>query len=165
MIRVDANCAWNAEETIAISQELLQLGVEFIEQPLPRKDEDQHLCSEQSALPLMADESCCIENDVALCQGNFHGINIKLLKCGGLTPAIRMIKKARELGLKIMIGCMTETTVGISAAAQLLPFVDYADLDGPLLLAEDVADGLIYKNGELAISGENGFGILFMGKG
>ena len=123
----------------------------------------QKYCFLNSALPLVADESCCKETDVQNCNGRFHGINIKLLKCGGLSPAIRMIKNARKLDLKVMIGCMTESSVGISAAAQLLPFVDYADLDGPLLLAEDLATGLTYHNGILSISEKNGFGNLFNG--
>lgn len=163
-LRVDANCAWNAEETIEISQELKQLGVEFIEQPLSAGSPDQGYCFDKSSLPLIADESCCTENDVERCNNKFDGINIKLLKCGGITPALRMIKKARAMGLKIMIGCMSETSVGISAAAQLLPYVDYADLDGPLLLAEDVADGLSYNYGKLTISNRNGLGIVFIGK-
>src|SRR6185295_18209611 len=95
-----------------------------------------------SALPLVADESCQVEADVDRCAGHFHGVNIKLVKCGGLTPARRMIARARELGLSVMIGCMTESSVGISAAAQLLPLVDYADLDGAVLLMEDVASGV-----------------------
>ena len=82
-----------------------------------------------------------------------------MLKCGGLTPAIKMVKRARELGLKIMVGCMTESSVGISAASQLIPFVDYVDLDGPLLLAEDVADGVHYEFGKIRLSGKIGVGI------
>jgi len=162
-LRVDANCAWNAEETILMSEEMKRLGIDFIEQPLPRDDPKQSHCFKNSLLPLIADESCRTESDVDRCKENFHGINIKLLKCGGITPAIRMIKHARQLGLKIMIGCMTETSIGISAAAQLLPFVDYADLDGPLLLAEDLAEGINYEQGILSVSKENGLGITFKG--
>lgn len=164
MIRVDANCAWDLEQTIDLSGELKALNVEFIEQPLPAGDPFQKQCHQNSLLPLMADESCCIESDVEKCKNKFHGINIKLLKCGGLSPALRMIKKGRELGLKIMVGCMTESSIGISAAAQLLPFVDFADLDGPLILAEDLATGLNYKNGNLSLSKEIGFGVNFKGK-
>ncbi len=163
-IRVDANCAWNANRLVSISGELRSLDVEFIEQPLAAHDPEQNRCFIESALPLIADESCCIEPDVVACDNKFHGINIKLLKCGGLTPAIRMIKKARNLGLQIMVGCMTETTVGISAAAQLMPFVDYADLDGPLLLAEDVAEGLHFEYGNINLSGNHGLGIDFKRK-
>jgi L-alanine-DL-glutamate epimerase-like enolase superfamily enzyme len=101
-----------------------------------------------SALPIIADESCIVEGDVERCQGAFHGINIKLTKCGGLTPARRMIQRARELGLAVMVGCMTESTVGISAIAQLLPLLDYVDMDGAVLLAEDVAEGVRLERGK-----------------
>jgi len=100
MIRVDANCAWNASDTLAMSKELKLLGVEFIERPLPYNDQNQKLCFEKTSLPLMADESCRTEHDIKRCQDKFHGINIKLLKCGGLSPALRMIKTAKQLGLK-----------------------------------------------------------------
>ncbi len=164
VIRVDANCAWTAAETIENSKLLHDLGVEYIEQPLPVGHADQHRCFVNSSLPLFADESCCTESDVAPCHGAFHGINIKLLKCGGISPALRMIGEARKLGIKIMIGCMTETSVGISAAAQLLPLVDYADLDGPLLLAEDLAKGLTYKRGRVIAGKTAGLGIEYHGK-
>ena len=164
IIRVDANCAWDFEQTIDLSREMKALNVEFIEQPLSANNPDQKLCYNKTALPLIADESCCTESDVEQCKNGFHGINIKLLKCGGLSPALRMIKKGREMGLKIMVGCMTETSIGIAAAAQLLPFVDYADLDGPLILAEDLATGLKYENGNLSLSKEVGFGVSFKGK-
>lgn len=160
-LRVDANCAWDFKQTVELSKALKALNVEFIEQPLPAHHPEQKLCYEKSTLPLFADESCCTESDLDQCKDKFHGVNIKLLKCGGLSPALRMIKKARDLGLKIMIGCMTESSIGISAAAQLLPFVDYADLDGPLLLSDDLATGLTYEKGNLSLSGNFGFGIVF----
>lgn len=159
VIRVDANCAWNVEQTIRYSARLKEHNVEFIEQPLKAGDPGQKACFQKSQLPLMADESCCKEKDVETCAGLFHGINIKLLKCGGISPALRMVKNARKLGLKIMIGCMTETSIGISAAAQLLSLVDYADLDGPLLLADDLADGLEFENGRIYLSEKLGLGI------
>ncbi|MEM9914132.1 MAG: dipeptide epimerase [Planctomycetota bacterium] len=160
--RVDANTAWTAEEAIRISGPLKQLGVEFIEQPLKR----DLPCSEHEAvyfgsdLPIMADESCITEADVEACAGCFHGINIKLTKCGGMTPARRMIARARELDMKVMIGCMTETTVGISAIGQLLPLLDYVDMDGALLLAEDIADGVKVGPDGVAVfpDGEAGHG-------
>jgi L-alanine-DL-glutamate epimerase-like enolase superfamily enzyme len=157
--RVDANCAWSEKETISNAAVLSGLGVEFIEQPLAADDTGQARCFQQSKLQLMADESCCVESDVERCVDRFHSINIKLLKCGGISPAIRMIKKARSLGMRIMIGCMSETSVGIAAAAQLLPFVDFADLDGPLLLAEDFAEGLQYDYGKLSLLGTSGLGL------
>jgi len=97
---------------------------------------------EHSQLPIIADESCIVESDVVKCAPYFDGINIKLTKCGGITPAKRMISQAKSLGLKVMIGCMTESTVGISAIAQLLPYLDYVDMDGALLLAKDIAKGV-----------------------
>ncbi|MGB5819607.1 MAG: dipeptide epimerase [Saonia sp.] len=143
IFRVDANCAWTAKETVSNAPLLKDLGVEFLEQPLKADDwEGMELVMHQSVLPIIADESCIIEEDVAGCGLHFNGINIKLTKCGGLTPALRMIKKGREIGLKIMVGCMTESTVGISAIGQLLPQLDYVDMDGAMLLKEDIADGI-----------------------
>jgi L-alanine-DL-glutamate epimerase-like enolase superfamily enzyme len=113
----------------------------------------------ESALPLIADESCVFENDVEKCLNHFHGINIKLTKCSGITPAIRMISKARELNMKIMIGCMNESSIGSAAIAHLAPSVDYIDMDGPLLLAEDIATGLTYDYGKVGVSNKPGLGI------
>ena len=132
--RVDANCGWTADQTINYSGELKQLGVEFIEQPLPADDEEgARRVFEGSALPVIADESCVAEADVARCEGRFHGVNIKLTKCGGLAPGRRMVAEARRLGLRVMAGCMTESTVGISGLAQLAPMLDYVDMDGAAL--------------------------------
>lgn len=158
--RVDANCAWSVEETIRNAAALGEMGVELIEQPLPPGDrEGMRTVFARSALPVIADESCRIESDVDACAGLFHGINIKLVKCGGLTPARRMIERARRLGLKVMVGCMCETSVGISAAAQLLPLIDYADLDGALLLARDVARGVTFERGQVRYPPTAGCGI------
>lgn len=148
VFRVDANCGWSAEETIANAPALNELGVEFIEQPLPADDVAGYReVFQRSPLPIIADESCIVESDVARCHECFHGINIKLVKCGGLAPARRMIAEARELGMKVMVGCMTESTVGISAIAQLLPLLDYVDMDGAALLAQDIATGVVVENG------------------
>jgi len=159
VFRVDANCAWTPGETIANALELKKLGVEFIEQPLKADNwEGMRELYAYSALPLVADESCIAESDVARCHGYFHGINIKLVKCGGLTPARRMIAEARQLGMKVMVGCMTESSVGISAIAQLSPMLDYVDMDGALLLAKDVASGVTIDYGKVQFSKENGTG-------
>jgi len=96
----------------------------------------------QSKLPVMADESCISESDVEKCQGRFHGVNIKLVKAGGITPALRMIQKAKALGMKTMVGCMTESSVGISAIAHIAPLLDYVDMDGAMLLSKDPAKGV-----------------------
>ena len=144
VFRIDANCAWSAKETIFNAPLLKELGVEFLEQPLKADDwGGMEQVMHQSVLPVIADESCIVEEDVDRCGLHFSGINIKLTKCGGLTPALRMIRKAKEMGLKVMIGCMTESTVGISAIAQLLPQLDYVDMDGAMLLKEDIAKGVI----------------------
>ncbi|WP_020530501.1 dipeptide epimerase [Flexithrix dorotheae] len=163
VFRVDANCAWTTEETIQNSKEMAELGVEFIEQPLAADNwEGMKKVFQKSALPIIADESCIKENDVEKCYGYFHGVNIKLTKCGGLTPARRMIKKAEELGLKKMVGCMTESTVGISAIAQLLPQLDYVDMDGALLLKSDIASGVTIENGIVKYGKENGSGVTLL---
>ena len=161
IFRIDANCAWSAKETIHNAPLLKNLGVQFLEQPL-RADNwiGMEKVIHQSVLPVIADESCIVENDVEKCGLHFNGINIKLTKCGGLTPALRMIAKAKELGLKVMVGCMTESTVGISAIAQLLPQLDYVDMDGPLLLRKDIADGVrILNDGKVVFPKLAGSGI------
>jgi L-alanine-DL-glutamate epimerase-like enolase superfamily enzyme len=136
------------------------LNVEFIEQPLPREAwHEMRRVFEQSPLPIMADESCQREEDVDRCAGLFHGINIKLVKCGGLTPARHMISRARQLGLKTMVGCMTESTVGISAIAQLLPLLDYVDMDGAVLLAADIASGVQVVRGVAEFPRVAGLGV------
>jgi L-alanine-DL-glutamate epimerase-like enolase superfamily enzyme len=161
LFRVDANCGWTAEQTIELSGVMKGMGVEFIEQPLPAEDvEGARRAFERSELPLVADESCQTEADVDHCAGLFHGINIKLVKCGGLAAARRMIARARQLGLKVMAGCMTESTVGISALAQLLPLLDYVDMDGAVLLAKDIATGVRLERGKCVFpAGVNGTGV------
>lgn len=159
VFRIDANASWTAERAIAYSRRLSEMNVEFIEQPLPAADLDgMARVFRESALPCIADESCQTESDVARCATQFHGINIKLMKCGGITPALRMIEKARSLGLKVMAGCMTESTVGISALVQLVPFLDFIDADGALLLAGDIASGVTFSNGLICFSENVGTG-------
>jgi len=160
IFRIDANTAWTAEQTIAYAPEMKALGVEFFEQPLPRDDwEGMRRVHAGCALPVIADESCQSESDVAKCAGLFTGINIKLTKAGGLTPARRMIREARQLGLEVMVGCMSESSVGISAIGQLLPLLDYVDMDGSVLIAEDIADGVHLVNGVPAFPDTPGLGI------
>ncbi|GGC02758.1 dipeptide epimerase [Dyadobacter sediminis] len=159
LFRVDANCAWTAEQTIQIAPELKKLDVEFIEQPLAADDnEGMKLVYAESALPVIADESCIVESDVKNCHGFFHGVNIKLTKCGGPTAARRMISEARSLEMKTMIGCMTESSVGISAIAHLLPLLDYVDMDGTLLIKNDPASGVNFDFGKVIYVSENGSG-------
>lgn len=159
LFRVDANCAWTADQAIAYAHDLKALGVEFIEQPLPAHDrEGMRRVYAESALPVIADESCIVEADVDTCAGLFHGLNIKLTKCGGLTPARRMIAQAKSLGMKTMVGCMNESSVGISAIAHLLPLLDYVDMDGTLLISNDPASGVTFDYGRVLYAQENGTG-------
>lgn len=159
VFRIDANCAWSVTETIKNSIELQKLGVEFIEQPLaPTNWKGAKIVFDNSYLPIIADESCLVEDDIEKCHNHFHGVNIKLMKCGGLTPAKRMLDKAKSLGLKTMVGCMTESSVGISAIAHLAPMLDYVDMDGALLLKNDVASGVKIENGTIVFSELNGIG-------
>lgn len=150
VFRVDANAAWTADEAIALSHELAKLGVEFIEQPLPADDViGMKRVKELSVLPVMADESCQKAADVTACAGLFDIVNIKLMKCGGITPALAMIKTAKSLGMRVMAGCMTESSVGISSLCQLAPLLDYLDADGALLLAGDIARGVTFAQGKI----------------
>ncbi len=164
IFRIDANCAWTAEETIKNAPLLKELGVEFLEQPLKADNwEGMKKVKASCVLPVIADESCIVESDVEKCGPYFDGINIKLTKCGGLTPARRMIAKGKELGLKIMVGCMTESTVGISAIAQLLPQLDFVDMDGAMLLKGDIATGVeILEGGKVIFPELPGSGIALM---
>lgn len=163
VFRVDANAAWSAEQTIENAILLKELNVEFLEQPLPVEDEEgMTLVYENSVLPVIADESCITEGDVDKCAKYFHGINIKLTKCGGLTPARRMIDRGKELGLKIMVGCMTESTVGISAIGHLLPLLDYVDMDGAMLIKNDIADGVKVFDHKTHFPDRNGTGALLI---
>ncbi|HSZ84493.1 MAG TPA: dipeptide epimerase [Puia sp.] len=160
ILRVDANAAWTLDEAIEKIPFLQEAGVELVEQPLAKDDwEGMKILFQHFSIPLIADESCVTENDVGKCVDHFHGINIKLTKCSGITPALRMIENARDLKMKIMMGSMNESTIGSAAIAQFLPQLDYVDMDGPLLLDEDIATGLEFNNGEIIISKKPGLGI------
>ncbi|MBP6795774.1 MAG: dipeptide epimerase [Saprospiraceae bacterium] len=162
-LKVDANGGWNVKQTIEYSKVLKDLNVEYIEQPLTM-DQVMHMDKlfENTALPLYADESCHTPADIDSCIGKFHGINIKLMKCGGLTPALEMIGLARQKNLQIMIGCMTETSIGISALGQILPFVDHADMDGSLLISNDPASGVYLDYGKAIYPDVNGTGAMLL---
>ncbi|MBN2505419.1 MAG: dipeptide epimerase [Verrucomicrobia bacterium] len=164
VFRIDANAGWTVAETLHKAPRLKELGVEFIEQPLPPDDwTGMKEVFARCALPVIADETCRAESDVDRCRECFHGINIKVVKCGGLTPARRMIARAQHLGLKTMVGCMTESTVGISAIAQLRPMLDYVDMDGALLLAKDIASGVTIEQGRVRYPKVNGCGVRLCG--
>ncbi len=150
LFRIDANGGWTVEQLLSWEEELCDLGVEFIEQPLVAEDwNGAKTAYEKCSIPILADESCLVEGDVLRCSGYFHGINIKLMKCGGITPALRMIEQAKKLNLKLMMGCMTESSIGISAIAQFLDALDYVDMDGALLLSNDPAFGVELKQGKV----------------
>lgn len=167
IFRVDANAGWTLDEALFMIPRLKDLGVELVEQPLEKENwEGMKKLYHQSVLPLIADESCVFENDVEKCHRHFHGINIKLTKCSGITPALRMLTRARELEMTVMIGSMNESTVGTAAIAHLSPLVDYLDADGPLLLVEDLATGIGFDSeftGKLSFSPKPGLGIEYTG--
>ncbi|RYE25995.1 MAG: dipeptide epimerase [Sphingobacteriales bacterium] len=160
--RIDANEALGFDETKRLLPEFEKLNVTLIEQPLPKDAyEEMKELKRLSAIPLFADESCRTEADVQRCIDSFHGINIKLTKCGGITPALGMISEARKNNLKVMMGSMNESTIGTAAVAHMAPLLDEIDADGPLLLKEDVAEGLKYKDGNVFINNMPGLGIRF----
>ena len=161
-ITVDANQGWRTrDEALRMIEWLATRGVLFIEQPMPKEQiDDTAWLRERSPLPLIADESAQRLGDVARLQGVFHGINIKLMKSTGLREAHRMIAVARALGLKVMLGCMTETSCAISAAAQLSPLVDWADLDGAVLITNDCFDGATIVDGKVTLSDWPGIGVV-----
>jgi L-Ala-D/L-Glu epimerase len=164
VFRIDANCAWTAEQAIRNSEELVKLGVEFMEQPLAKDDlEGMKEVFKHSKLPVMADESCIVESDVKKCHGLFHAINVKLVKAGGITPGLRMIHEAKSLGMKTMVGCMTESSVGISAIAHIAPLLDYVDMDGAMLLAKDPARGVVITPEEVVFPKGHGIGAEIIG--
>jgi L-Ala-D/L-Glu epimerase len=157
--RIDANCAWTAEQAILNSEIMEKLNVEFMEQPLAKDDlEGMKEVFRYSKLPVIADESCIVEADVEKCHGLFHGINIKLVKAGGITPALRMIHQAKQLGMKVMVGCMTESSIGISAIAHIAPLLDYVDMDGAMLLTQDIAEGVKITQQSVTFPEGNGIG-------
>lgn len=159
-LRIDANAAWNLKIATKWLPYLIKSGVELIEQPFAIDNlSDLDAFREVCEIPIVADESCQKEEDVEHCSRHFDVINIKLMKCGGLTPAIRMVKRAKELNLKIMAGCMTESSVGISAMTQIATSLDYIDADGAILLSNDPADGVKVVNGKIIYPDTYGLGI------
>ena len=159
-IYVDANTAWTPKEAIRKIRELAQYDVELIEQPTKPHDlAGLKFVRDNSELPIIADESVKRANDIPVLAKYVDGINIKLVKCGGLLEAYRMIHVARAHGLLVMIGCMIESSLGITAAAHLTPLVDYADLDGNLLITNDPYTGVTLDNGKLILPKHPGIGV------
>jgi L-alanine-DL-glutamate epimerase-like enolase superfamily enzyme len=161
-LRVDANAGWSREQAAAILPRLAEFGLEFIEQPLPAGDIDglKMLRSLKTGLPIFADEPVKSARDVAAHAGAVDGVVIKLMKTGGIREALRAIAVARAHDLQIMIGCMVETSLGVTAAAHLAPLCDHADLDGPLLIKEDPFNGIRYDGDALILPSTPGLGVV-----
>lgn len=160
-LRVDANQGWKDKHyALKMIEWLAGKNVEFIEQPLPKHNlDDMAWLTEHSPLPTIADESCQRLEDIPRLKGVFDGINIKLMKCTGMREANKMISMAESFGMKLMIGCMTETSCAISAAAQLAPKMNFADLDGNILIANDCFTGMKLVDGKITLNNEPGIGI------
>jgi L-alanine-DL-glutamate epimerase-like enolase superfamily enzyme len=159
-LRVDANCGWTVKQTVQMLPILEEFGVTVLEQPLdPRDLEGLSVVRKQSSLPLIADESCLVASDIPRLAGKVDGINIKLAKCGSLREALRMIHVARAHGMMVMVGCMIESSLAISAAAHFTPLVDIVDLDGAALLAEDPFIGATITGGQVTLPEGPGLGV------
>lgn len=158
-LRVDANAGWTPKEAVRMSDFLADQGVEMIEQPVPAGDvEGLRFVRKRSKLPVFADESCLIAADIARLAGAVDGINIKLAKCGSLREALRMVHAARALDMQVMAGCMIESSLGISAIAQISPLLDFADFDGAALLSSDPFVGTSIKGGQIRLGDGPGLG-------
>jgi L-alanine-DL-glutamate epimerase-like enolase superfamily enzyme len=159
-VRVDANEGWDLETAVEKTLELYRRKVELCEQPLPHDaEEDLRELKRLCPIPVILDESIVGVKEVDARHDQGHGINIKLMKCGGITPALEMIERARAHGLRVMIGCMLETSLGVTAAAHLSPLCDYADLDGNLLLRDDPFEGVRVVAGRLVLPETPGLGV------
>lgn len=160
-LQVDANAAWSAADAVRVLRQIEPLGVELVEQPVARGDLDGlRWVRERSPIPVFADESCHRLPDVGLLAGRVDGINLKIMKTGGLREMLRMIHAARAHGLKVMLGSMVESSLGLTAAAQVAPLADYLDLDGHWLLAADPFDGAPRERGVIALNDRPGLGVV-----
>jgi len=159
-IRVDANEGWSADATVKLLAELRRFDLEFCEQPVPAGHPEQlRFVREHSPIPIFTDEDSVTADDVPRLAGCVDGINVKLVKCGGMREAERMIRAAREHKLKVMIGCMVESSILATAAAHLTPLADYADIDGPLLVVNDPFEGVVYDGAQLRLPHSPGLGV------
>ena len=158
-IRVDANAAWSASHAVKMIDFLADNGIEFVEQPVAQHDIDGlRFVRSRSKLPIIADESCLVSTDIPRLAGAVDGVNLKLAKCGSLREAMRIVHTARAHGMTVMAGCMIETSLGISAIAQLAPVIDHADFDGAALLSEDPYTGATIENGRIKLPDVPGIG-------
>ena len=161
-IWVDANEAFSADDATEVARELKEIGVAMIEQPVPASDGPEALrrwTEEAHPIPVIADESSIVAMDVPPLSGCVSGVNVKLAKCGGIRRALALIHTARAHGMMVMLGCMVETSLGTAAAAQISGFVDFVDLDGPLLLADDPFTGLQFEKGRILLPDAPGLGV------
>jgi len=159
-LRVDANGGWRLSDALAMCRWLAERGVEYVEQPLPRGAEDDlPTLHRESPLPIFADESCFEAHDVVRLADRIHGVNIKLMKCGGLSEAIRMVHVARALGLQVMYGCYSDSSLAISAASQIAPLADHLDLDSHLNLLDDPFVGAELRDGRVVPTAAPGLGV------
>ena len=160
-IRIDANEAWTPEAAVTILRELERFEIEFCEQPIPAGTPERlRWVRERTSIPIVTDEDSKDAGDLLALAGCVDGINVKLVKCGGIRGALAMIHTARALGLKIMLGCMVESAILSTAAAHLSPLVDWADLDGPFLVAHDPFEGLTYDRGKIVLPDRAGLGVV-----
>ena len=161
-IFVDVNQGWKDRDyALEMALWLSEKGVLFIEQPMPKEQvDDIAWLTERSPLPIIADEALQTVDDLLTMKGVYSGINIKLMKCGGMLAAYKMAVMARQMDMKILIGCMTETSCAVSAAAQLSPMVDWADLDGNLLISNDVYEGMTVVDGKIVLPDRPGIGVI-----
>jgi L-alanine-DL-glutamate epimerase-like enolase superfamily enzyme len=159
-IRIDANEGWDPESAIRILAEIERFDIEFCEQPIPAGNPAglKHI-RENSKIPIVTDEDSRFPSDLPSLYGCVDGINIKLVKCGGIRPALAMVHTARSMGMKIMLGCMVESQISASAAAHLSPLVDWADIDGPFLTASDPFEGITYAAGKIVLNDRPGLGV------
>jgi L-alanine-DL-glutamate epimerase-like enolase superfamily enzyme len=160
-IRIDANEGWTPEQSVALLTELARYDIEFCEQPIPAGTPERlRWIRERTGIPIVTDEDSRDAGDLKALVGCVDGINVKLVKCGGIRGALAMIHTARALGFKIMLGCMVESQILTTAAAHLSPLVDWADLDGPFLTASDPYDGIAYADGKIVLPDGPGLGVL-----
>ncbi|MDD6438515.1 MAG: enolase C-terminal domain-like protein, partial [Prevotella sp.] len=160
-IAVDVNQGWkDRSKALDMIYWLQQHGIVMVEQPMPREQRDDIAwLTERSPLPIFADEAVQRLSDIKDVQGAYSGINIKLMKCTGMREAWKMLNYARAVGMKVMVGCMTETSCAVSAAAQLSPAVDFADLDGNLLISNDRFTGMTVVKGRITLPDRPGIGV------
>jgi L-alanine-DL-glutamate epimerase-like enolase superfamily enzyme len=159
---VDANQGWkDKNQALEMVHWLSEKNIQFVEQPMPKEQKDDIAwLTANSPLPIIADEALQTVEDLLSMKGIYSGINVKLMKCGGMNAAYKMITMARQMGMKILIGCMTETSCAVSAAAQLSPLVDWADLDGNLLIGNDIYEGMTIVDGKVTLPDRPGIGII-----